>query len=439
MESSVEKLEGLASKLTVEVPAEKIDQAVEKRLKELRPRIRIDGFRPGKVPPHIIKQRYSASARQDVLSQEIDAAYREALKNTDLEPIAAPEINLISGFKEGEVLKFDATIEVAPEVDVKGMDDLAVTLPKTELKDSDVDDMVETLRKQQATFTETDKPTAENDRITIDFIGKLDGEEFEGGKGEDVAVQIGAGQMLPDFEEGLKGMKAGDEKTFDVAFPKNYQAENLAGKTAQFTATAKKVKEMHLPEVDDAFIKRFGLEAADLESFKAAIRKNMERELENADRRIRRERLFDAILEKNGDQVVPNASLHQEMERMAKEMKLDEQIPDADKRHQLMHQIFEPQAKRRLQLGFLLGKLFEEHKVELDQDRVNERLNTIASTYEDPAEVKKWYQNDAQARVSLESAILEEQLIDKLYETAKVTEEPKTFQEIMAINSQIRN
>ncbi len=439
MESSVEKLEGLAHKLTVEIPAEKIDQAVETRLKALRPRVRIDGFRPGKVPPTVVKNRYGASVRQEIIGDEIDAAYREFMEGSDYEPVAPPKIELLSGFKDNESLKFEAVFEVMPEIDVKGLDVLSVTLPTSELSDGDVDDMIQTLRRQQATFTESENAAQENDRITVDFIGKVDGEAFEGGSGEDVAVVIGSGQMLPDFENGLKSMTVGEEKTFDVAFPEDYPSEDLAGKTAQFTATAKKIEQQHLPEVDAEFIQRFGLDAGNEDEFKTAVRNNMSRELENAHRRIRRERLFDAILEHNGDLIIPSASLHQEMNRMAKEMKLDQQITDAEQLHQLTHQIFEEPAKRRLQLGFLLGKLFEEREIALDQARVDARLDSIASTYEDPEEVKAWYKNDKNARSSLESAILEEQLIDQLYEKATVNEEGKTFQEVMAINSQIRN
>lgn len=440
MQSSVEKLEGLAHKFTIEVPAEQIDRATTERLKAIRGRVRVDGFRPGKVPPQIMKQRYGDSARRDVLGDEIDTAFREAVSQTDLQPVAPPQINLISGVKEGEALKFEAVIEVMPEVEVKGLDNLSVTLPKSEINDKDIEEMVQTLRRQQATFSENaEKTSAENDRVTVDFVGRINGEAFEGGSGEGIAVLIGSGQMLPDFEDGLKGMTLNQEKTFDVRFPDNYPSEDLAGKTAQFTATVKKIEEMHLPELDEGFIKRFGIEAGDEAAFKKAIRENMERELENALRRIRRERMFDALLEHNGDQIVPHASLDQEMHRMGEEIQLSKQIPDTEQRHQLLHQLFEPQAKRRLQLGFLLGKLFDERNIELDQSRVEARLDSIASTYEDPSEVKNWYKNDQQARMALESSILEEQLIDQLYEKATQSFEDKTFQEVMAINSQIRN
>lgn len=439
MESCVEKLEGLAHKLTIEIPAEKIDRAVAERLRELRPRIRIDGFRRGKVPPHLLKRRYGANARQDVLGKEIDDGYRTVIENSDYSPVAQPEIELISGVKEGEALKFTAVFEVLPEVQVKGLDALAITLPKTQITEQDIDEMLETLRLQHATFSETDEAARAKDRVTVDFVGEIGGTPFTGGSGENMEILIGEGKVLPDFEDHLKGMKVGEKKAFDTRFPADYQDGELAGKTARFSVTIKKVERMNLPELDERFIKGFGIETGDIAAFRKSIHENMTRELENANRRIRRERLFNAILEHNDDQIVPQASLSQETERMAKKLRLDEQIADKEKRQSLIQKLCAAPAKRRLQLGFLLGKLFEERAIELDRERVDARLENIASTYEDPAEVRKWYRNDRKAKTDLESAVLEEQLIDQLYATATVTEEEKTFQEVMALDSRIRN
>ncbi|UJF24382.1 trigger factor [Suttonella sp. R2A3] len=439
MQSSVEHTEGLKHKLTVEVPAERVNEAVDKRLKELRPRVRLDGFRPGKVPPQVIKQKYGASVRQEVLSEVIESAYRDAMKDSEHAPVAPPEINVVSGFAANEPVKFEALFEVMPEVSVNGLDALDITLPQSEVQDSDIDEMLLTLRRQQATFNEKTAGAEDSDRVTIDFVGKLDGEAFDGGSGEDVKVTIGSGQMLPDFEEGLKGAKAGEEVSFDVNFPEDYQSEDLAGKTTQFTANVKNVEQMVLPEVDEAFIKNFGIDAKDQETFTKEVRKNMARELENALRRIKRERMFDAILEQNGEQEVAEGQVQQEIEQMARNMNLEQQIPDAEQRNKLAQQVFDAPARRRVRLGLLLGKLFEERKVELDQARVDERLDAIASTYEDPQEVRDYYANNQQAKVSLESAVLEEQLVDELYEQAKVSYEDKTFQEVMAINQQLQH
>ena len=275
--------------------------------------------------------------------------------------------------------------------------------------------------------------------MRVDFVGRLNGEAFDGGSGEDVPVVIGGGQMLPDFEAGLKGAKVGEEKTFDVAFPAEYPTADLAGQTAQFTATIKKVEKMNLPVLDETFIKNFGIDAGDKDSFRKAIRENMVRELDNALRRIKRDRLFDALLAANSEQMIAESAVDQEIGRMSRELNLEKQIPDAEQRAKIAKQIFDEPARRRVRLGLLLGKLFSEKNLELDQSRVDARLDSIASTYEDPSEVREWYGRDRNAKISLESSILEEQLIDAIYENAKVNEEEKTFQEVMALNAQIRN
>lgn len=440
MQSSLEKLEGLAHKLLVEVPAERVAQAVDSRLKEIRPRVRVDGFRPGKVPPHVIKQKYGAGARMDALENLISTTLAETLQAKDIRPVAAPDVNIVSGFNDGEALKFEATFETNPEVVVNGLDSLQITLPTSQIVAKDVDDMINILLRQQATYHEsTDAHAEEGDRVRVDFVGRLNDEAFEGGSGEDVPVVIGGGQMLPDFEAGLKGMKAGEEKTFAVTFPAEYPTADLAGQTTQFTATMKKVEKMQLPVLDETFIKNFGIDAGDEAAFRKAIEENMARELDNASRRIKRDRLFDALLAANSDMLIPETGVAQEIQRMSREMNLEKQVPDAEQRNQLAKQFFDEPARRRVRLALLLGKLFDDKNIELDQARVDARLESIASTYEDPSEVKAWYAKDRNAKVGLESSILEEQLIDAIYEQATVAEEAKTFQELMALNAQIRN
>lgn len=436
MQSSVEHLEGLTHKLTVEVPAERLDQEVEKRLKDIRPRIRIDGFRPGKVPPAVVKQKYGDSVRQDVLGEIIDETYREAIKDGGYAPAASPQIELVSGMAANEPVKYIATFEVMPEVNVQGLDSISITLPHTTIGDKDVDDMITTLRRQQGTFVEADKAAEDGDRVTVDFVGRIDDVAFDGGSGENVNFIIGNGQMLPDFEQGLRGGKAGEERTFDVHFPEDYHGKDVAGKTAQFTATVKKVEQLNLPEVDGTFIQAFGIKDGDVNAFRKAIYENMARELKNAMLRIRRAYMFDALLEKNAEQPIAEGMVRNEIVRMAREMQLERQIPDAKAREELATRVFDEAARGRVRLSLLINKLFEERKPELDKARVEERIQSIATTYEDPQEVINFYNNDRDARTNLEAAILEEQLIDQLYEQAQVSEEEKTFQEVMALGQQ---
>lgn len=436
MQSSVEHLEGLTHKLTVEVPAERLDQEVEKRLKDIRPRIRIDGFRPGKVPPAVVKQKYGDSVRQDVLGEIIDETYREAIKDGGYAPAASPQIELVSGMAANEPVKYTATFEVMPEVNVQGLDSISITLPHTTIGDKDVDDMITTLRRQQGTFVEADKAAEDGDRVTVDFVGRIDDVAFDGGSGENVNFIIGNGQMLPDFEQELRGGKAGEERTFDVHFPEDYHGKDVAGKTAQFTATVKKVEQLNLPEVDGTFIQAFGIKDGDVNAFRKAIYDNMERELKNAMLRIRRAYMFDALLEKNAEQPVAEGMVRNEIARMAREMQLERQIPDAKAREELATRVFDEAARGRVRLSLLINKLFDERKPELDKARVEARIQSIATTYEDPQEVINFYKNDRDARTNLEAAILEEQLIDQLYEQAQVSEEEKTFQEVMALGQQ---
>ncbi|MBP3194466.1 MAG: trigger factor [Cardiobacteriaceae bacterium] len=440
MPSNLEQLEGLAYKISIEVPAEIVDASTVERLKKIRSSAKIDGFRRGKIPPNILKQRYGQAAREEAVREEIDRSYRQALQEHDKIPVSYPNIELQSGFKEGEALKFTATFEVAPKVEAKGLDALEITLPESKIEDSDVASMRDILLRQQGKYVvNNDKEVADTDRVKVDYVGRLDGVEFDGGKGEDVSIVVAGGQMLEDFDNGLKGMKVGVEKTFDVHFPEGYANSELAGKTAQFTATVKQIEFIELPEFNADFIKIFGIESGAEEDFNKAVRENMQRELDNAIRRIRRSRLFDELLKHNADIPVPHAALDEQMRQMGEEqLQLSKQITDKEKYHQFLHQLYEEPAKRHLQLTYLLGGLFSERKIELDQERVNQRIETIASTYEDPNEVKEFYQKDRRARQNVESEIFEEQLIDNLYQSAKVSVEQKTFQEVMTINSQIR-
>lgn len=440
MQSSIEQLEGLIHQLTLELPASQLEQAVTAKLKHIGQRVKIDGFRPKKIPLQVIKNKYGAAALHETIEELIHKTYIEALKKGNYRVAGNPEkIEVLSGLKKGEPLKYQLQFEVLPEVEVKGLDNLTITLPKSKVSDVDVDEMVNTLRRQQANFVISDKKAETDDRITLDFVGKLDGEAFEGGSGENVSFVIGGKQMLPDFEEGVKGAEKDQEINFDVTFPENYGVESLNGKIANFNAKIKQIEKMVLPELTADFIKNFGIASGEEADFRKAIKDNMVRELDNALRRIKRDRLLDAILEKNVDQIVPKTSVKQEIERLSNEMNLAKQIPDEAKRSEIAEKIFGENAQRRAKLSLLLGKLFDEKQLTLDQERVKARVDSIASTYESPDEVRQFYQKDLKTKMNLESAILEEQLIDSIYDDVKVSFEEKNFQEIMALNTQIRN
>lgn len=437
MQSSLEVLDGLKRKITVEIPVETIEKELENKLRSLKNRVKMDGFRPGKVPMTVVKRQYGSSARMEVLNHLIEQSYQEALQEKEIQPAATLEVRPLSGFADNESLKYEAIFEVMPEVKV-ALEGLRVTLPTANIQDTDVDEMLQTLRHQQGHWHESSEAATSDKRVTIDFQGTLDGEAFEGGSGEKFVFQLGQGQMLPDFEAGIEGMHVGEEKTFDVRFPNDYSAEKLAGKTTQFKVKLHKVEDEHLPEINDEFIKLFGVNEGGLEAFKTAVRENMERELDKALRQLKRQAVFNALLEKNAEQELSEGVVQREIERIAEETKVEKNITDKAAREEFKKNVLDGIARRRVRLGLLLGKLFEDMNIELDRTLVEERLQSIASTYEDPQEVINWYRKDQQARVGLESAILEEQLINRLAEEAEVAEEEKTFREIMALYERSR-
>ena len=295
MQVSVETTQGLGRRLSITVPADTIKQAVKKELINAAKSVRIDGFRKGKVPMNIVEQRYGASVRQDVLGEAMQRSFVDAIIKEKINPAGAP--NYVPGeYKEGEDFTFAVEFEVYPEVELKGLENIEVEKPVVEVNDEDVDAMLDTLRKQQATWKETDRAAEAEDRVTVDFTGSIDGEEFEGGKASDFVLAMGQGRMIPGFEEGLVGHKAGEEFSIDVNFPEDYHAENLKGKAAKFAIVLKKVEERELPELTEEFIKRFGVADGSVAGLRTEVRKNMERELKGAVRNRIKSQAIDGLV-----------------------------------------------------------------------------------------------------------------------------------------------
>ena len=298
MQVSVETTQGLGRRLSITVPADTIKQAVKKELINAAKSVRIDGFRKGKVPMNIVEQRYGASVRQDVLGEAMQRSFVDAIIKEKINPAGAP--NYVPGeYKEGEDFTFAVEFDVYPEVELKGLEIIAVEKPVVEVNDEDVDAMLDTLRKQQATWKETDRAAEAEDRVTVDFTGSIDGEEFEGGKASDFVLAMGQGRMIPGFEEGLVGHKAGEEFSIDVNFPEDYHAENLKGKAAKFAIVLKKVEERELPELTEEFIKRFGVADGSVAGLRTEVRKNMERELKGAVRNRIKSQAIDGLVSAN--------------------------------------------------------------------------------------------------------------------------------------------
>ncbi len=430
MQVKVDILEGLQRKITVEIPSEQVEEKVLAGLKKAQKNAKIDGFRKGKVPMNVIQQRYGAGVRQEVLGDLIESSYGDAIKQEKLIPAGQPQIQPISGFAANEAFVYEATLEIVPEFDVKGLDSLKIKKPVSKVAKKDIDTMIDTLRKQSAEWKASNKKAVEGDRVMIDFVGKIDGEVFEGGSAEDVPVVLGAKQMLPEFEAALFDKKAGDNVTATVNFPEDYHGNDVAGKTAEFSIDVKIVEKPELPEVNEEFVKRFGIADGSKAGLEKAIRENMERELETGIRRQINQQVMEQLVEAN-QVMIPEGMVAQEKERMAHEQNLEQAIPDEEARNKLIDEQLTEPARRRVLLGLIMGKLLEENKIKPDAKRVEEHIERVAATYEDPREVREYYQQNPNALEQIYAQVMEDQLIDTLLENAEVVEEKCSFDDIM--------
>ncbi len=438
LQITTNKVNDNQTQLTVKVPVEQIQNKVEGRIRNVAKTAKIDGFRKGKVPVSHIRAQYGAGVQQEVINDVIRDTVFEAIKAEDVRAVGMPNIDDVK--LEDEFLVYQATVEIFPEIKVEGIKDIEVERHTATINDEDVDTMIENLRKQRQEFAEKEGEAAEGDQVTFDFEGSIDGEKFEGGAAEDFKLVLGSGQMIPGFEDGIVGMKAGDEKTIDVTFPEEYQAENLAGKAAQFKINVKTVEEPKLPEIDEEFLELFGVKEGGVEQLKADVRKNMTREVKNAARNQVKQATFDALLEKN-EFDVPSAMVDQEvdrqrnlmMQRFAQQFGGNANSIDKD---MLPRELFEEQAIRAARLGVLVSRVIEENELKVDQERVETFIKETAENYEDPAEVIEYYTNDAQQRANIESVVLEDQVVDFLLEQGKVTDKEVGYQELLASQQQ---
>ncbi|CAI0858602.1 trigger factor [Serratia ficaria] len=428
MQVSVETTQGLGRRLSITVPADTINQAVKKELINAAKSVRIDGFRKGKVPMNIVEQRYGASVRQDVLGEAMQRSFVDAIIKEKINPAGAP--NYVPGeYKEGEDFTFAVEFEVYPEVELKGLDSIEVEKPVVEVNDADVDTMLDTLRKQQASWKDSDRAVEAEDRVTVDFTGSIDGEEFEGGKASDFVLAMGQGRMIPGFEEGLVGHKAGEEFTIDVNFPEDYHAENLKGKAAKFAIVLKKVEERELPELTEEFIKRFGVADGSIAGLRAEVRKNMERELKGAVRNRIKTQAIDGLVSAN-EIDVPAALIDGEVDVLRRQAA--QRFGGNEKQAlELPRELFEEQAKRRVVVGLLLGEVISTNDLKADEDRVKTLIEEMASAYEDPSEVVEFYSKNKELMNNMRNVALEEQAVEALLAKAKVTEKATTFSELM--------
>lgn len=428
MQVSVETTQGLGRRVTITVPAADIQKAVDSELKKAAKTVRIDGFRKGHVPMSMVKQRYGMSVLNDVLGDLMQRNFINAIIENKVNPVGATDYKP-EQYKEGEDFVYSVEFEVFPEIELKDLESIEVVKPIVTVKDEDVDNMLETLRKQQAEWKDKEGEVAAEDRVTVDFNGSIDGEEFEGGKAEDFVLAMGQGRMIPGFEEGLIGHKAGEEFTIDVTFPEDYHAENLKGKKAQFAINLKKVEERELPELTEEFIKRFGIADGSVDGLRAEVRKNMERELKNAIRTRVKSQVIDGLVKAN-EVDVPAAAVDSEIEVLQRQA-AQRFGGDEKQALQLPRELFEEQAKRRVIVGLLLGEVINSNELKAEDERVKALIDEMASAYEDPSEVVEFYNKNEQLMNNIRNLALEEQAVEKILATAKVTEKETNFTELM--------
>ena len=430
MQVSVETTEGLERRLTITVPAEKVDTEIKNRLTRLAKTQRIDGFRPGKVPVSVIRQRYGAAVRNEVAAELMQRNYYDALVGEKINPAGDPQIEPKTN-KKGEDLEFVATIEVYPEVELKELSELKVEKPVVEVKDEDLDNMIETLRKQHVTWKSVKRKSKKTDKVTMDFVGTVDGEEFEGGKAENFELEMGQDRMIPGFEKGIVGAKAGEEVTVEVTFPEDYHSEELKGKDAVFTVTLHKVEQPVLPEVDEEFAKLFGVEDGGVDELKGEVRKNMERELGQAVKAKVKDQVIKGMLAMH-ELDVPKALVAQEVDVLRQQamQRFGGQMDPANM-PELPAELFTEQAKDRVKIALLLGEFIRNNEVKVEDEKVFELIESMASAYESPEEVVAYYKSDEKLMGQMRNVAMEEQAIEMLVEKSTATDVEATFDEIM--------
>lgn len=431
MQVSIETTSGLERRLTVGVPADVIDNEVNKRLQEAAKKVRINGFRQGKVPLKVVSQKFGAGIRQEVLGDTISRSFQEAVRQKDLKPAGQPRIEP-KQFEDGKDLEYIATFEVFPEIDVKYIDGVEITQYAAEISEADVDEMIETLRKSQAGWASVDRAAADGDRVNIDFVGTKDGEAFDGGTATGYNLQLGSNTMIPGFESGIVGLKAGETKTLNLVFPEDYQVESLKGAAVEFKVTLNSVSEQKLPELDDAFFASFGVKEGGLEKFRADVKENMEREKERMIKNKLKIQVLDALLAANPIEV-PKALVQNEIDALRQQavQQYGQLAARLDVRSLLPDDLFRKRAERRTALGLLISEVVTKEKITVDNDRVRQLVESIAATYEDPESVIKYYYSNNELLSGARAAVLEDQVVDLLAAKASINTKTVGYQELI--------
>jgi len=434
MSVQVETLDKLERRITLTLAAATINSEVESRLKKLSRTVKADGFRPGKVPMSVVAQRYGYSVHYEVMNDKVGQVFSEAVNEAKLRVAGAPKIAEKEGAPEGQ-MAFDATFEVYPDVKIGDLAAAEVERVSTEVTEAAIDKTIDILRKQRRTFAQ--RPAAEgavaDDRVTIDFEGKIDGVAFDGGKAEAFQFIIGEGQMLEQFDQAVRGMKAGESKTFPLQFPADYQGKDVAGKEADFLVTVKKIEAQHLPEVNEAFAKTLGIKEATVEGLRADVKKNLEREVKFRVLARNKAAAMDALV-KIAELDVPKSLVAGETERMIESARADLKkrgVKDAENAP-IPAEIFQPQAEKRVRLGLVVSELVRSNNLQAQPAQLQSHIEEMAQSYEKPSEVVRWYLGDRQRLAEVEAVVVENNVADFVLSKAKVTDKVLPFDELMA-------
>ena len=436
MAVTVETLEKLERKITLMLPRGAIQSEVDSRLKRLARTVKMDGFRPGKVPMNVVAQRYGYSVHYEVMNDKVGEAFSNAANEAKLRVAGQPRITESEVAPDGE-MAFDAVFEVFPDVRIADLGAAEVEKLSASVTDVAVDKTLDILRKQRRTFAQRamDAAAQTGDRVTVDFEGKIDGETFPGGKAEDFQFIVGDGQMLKEFEEAVQGMKSGESKTFQLAFPADYHGKDVAGKTADFMVTVKKIEAAHLPEVNAALAKSLGIADASVEGLRADIQKNLEREVKNRLMSRNKQAAMDALVAKS-ELDLPNASVQSEVDRMVDGARADLKqrgVKDADKAP-IPDDLFRPQAERRVRLGLVVAELVRANALQAKPEQIKAYIDELGASYEKPADVVRWYYSDNKRMAEVEGIVIENNVTEFILGKVKITEKPISFDELMGQN-----
>ncbi|RLA50265.1 MAG: trigger factor [Gammaproteobacteria bacterium] len=434
MQVSIETTSGLERRLTVGIPAERIDVEVNSRLQKAAQNVKLPGFRPGKVPMKVMRQRFGPGVRQEVLGEVMSQSFQEAVVQEKLRPAGQPSIEP-KNMEAGKDLEYVATFEVFPDVEIAEMKDFAVEKAVAEVTDEDVDNIIDVFRKQQGSWDTVERTAVEGDKVNIDYLGTKDGEAFEGGTAQGSDLELGSGRMIPGFEDGLVGMKAGEEQTLQLSFPDEYHSEELKGADVEFKVTLNSVLELVPAELDEELFAKYGVEEGGEEQFREQVAENMSRELKNAVAGKLKQQVMDAVTSAHESLELPQALVDQEIGALRNQM--FQQFggaanADMDLNSLLPDEMFSENAERRVKLGLVMAEFITKHELQADADKVRQAIEEMASTYQDPEEVINYYYSNQEQLASVESKVLEDQMVEKLLENANITENECSYQEAIS-------